>query len=82
MSAPSMPKSSYSWGWMPRISSACRKTGSSHPKMRDLVRDSSTGPMSRPRKTVGMASRMSGTVMDGGDSWTWGSTAGSTWLSP
>ena len=35
-----------------------------------------------PRKMVGMASRMSGMVIQRGDSWTFGSTAGSTWLGP
>jgi hypothetical protein len=29
-----------------------------------------------------MASRISGTVIDFGDSWMFGSTCGSTWLSP
>ena len=38
--------------------------------------------MSRPRKTAGIASRMSGRVIDGGDSWTWCSFSGSTRLGP
>ena len=38
--------------------------------------------MTMPSKTVGMASSTSGAVIERGDSWILGSTAGSTWLSP
>jgi hypothetical protein len=38
--------------------------------------------MTRPRKTAGIASRISGRVIVVGDSWMWCSFSGSTWLSP
>ena len=39
-------------------------------------------PSTMPMSAEGMASRMSGMVMERGDSWIFGSTAGSTWLLP
>ncbi len=78
MSAPSMPKSATGCSppWSATVSS---KTGWSQ----WASRPSSGGqPITSPRRTVGMASRMSGTVIDRGDSWMCGSTLGSTRLSP
>ena len=39
-------------------------------------------PRGQPEQIGGIASRISGTVMVRGDSWIFGSTSGSTWLSP
>ena len=78
MSAPSIPKR-VKVSASPLAAMVAAKTGSSH----WLMRLSPSGrPRMMPRKIVGMASRMSGTVIAGGDSWIVGSTAGSTLLLP
>ena len=80
MSTPSMPRNwKASGGAMPRFSWACSKIGSSQVSMRPAPKGS---PRAMPRKIEGMASRMSGMVIQRDDSWIFGSTAGSTWLGP
>ena len=55
------------------------KTGASHWWSRPV---SGGKPIARPSSAAGMASRISGPVIDRGDSWIWCSTSGSTWLGP
>ncbi len=67
ISTPSIPNRVYAGsGPRLRMSSPSSKTGSSHWVMR---LSPSGSPRYIPRKTDGIASRISGTVMTGADSW-------------
>jgi hypothetical protein len=79
MSVPSIPKSANGSAVRPSVSSAPAKTGCSQ---RVIIESPNGRPSARPSSIDGIASRISGSVIVHVDSWIFGSTAGSTWLSP
>ncbi len=79
ISAPSIPNSANGSVDWPSVVSAPAKTGCSQCVMSELPNGR---PSASPSSADGIASRTRGSVIVHVDSWIFGSTAGSTWLSP